>query len=131
MFHHVKLPVSDVSHSRDWYQRVLGLKPDLEFVEHGTLMGVVLHNPDSGLRLALRQDPNRAAALSGFDPIALNVATLVDLRSWADRLDRLGEPTGGIVRGHRGSVLIGLRDPDGIEIRFYTKERDEYPIQAE
>ena len=29
-FHHVKLPVSDVAASRDWYQRVLGFRVDIE-----------------------------------------------------------------------------------------------------
>lgn len=33
--HHVKLPVSDVVASRDWYQRTLGLELDIEFVEEG------------------------------------------------------------------------------------------------
>jgi catechol 2,3-dioxygenase-like lactoylglutathione lyase family enzyme len=31
-FHHVKLPVSDVARSRDWYQRVLGFEVVIEFV---------------------------------------------------------------------------------------------------
>ncbi len=34
-FHHVKLPVSDVARSRDWYGEVMGLRVDLEFVEDG------------------------------------------------------------------------------------------------
>ncbi|MGH3982378.1 MAG: hypothetical protein ACRDST_06755 [Pseudonocardiaceae bacterium] len=38
------------------------------------------------------------------------------------RLDGLGEPHGGIVTGHAGWVLVGLHDPDGIEIRLYTLE---------
>jgi hypothetical protein len=29
--------------------------------------------------------------------------------------------TGGVVTGHKGgSVLVGLHDPDGIEIRLYA-----------
>ncbi|HZG92180.1 MAG TPA: VOC family protein, partial [Pseudonocardia sp.] len=31
-FHHVKLPVSDVAASREWYQRVLGFRTEIEFV---------------------------------------------------------------------------------------------------
>jgi hypothetical protein len=34
---------------------------------------------------------------------------------------RGGEPHGGIVQGHKGgSVLVGLHDPDGIELRLYA-----------
>jgi catechol 2,3-dioxygenase-like lactoylglutathione lyase family enzyme len=119
-FHHVKLPVTDVARSRDWYERVLGLRATLEFVEDGTLMGLALSDAGNTLQLALRHDPPRARALAGFDPIALSVPTLRDLKTWRQRLDDLQEPHGGIVQGHKGQVIVGLHDPDGIEIRFYT-----------
>ncbi|MGI5290579.1 VOC family protein [Nonomuraea polychroma] len=118
-FHHVKLPVTDVQRSRDWYERVLGLRLFIEFVEDGKLMGVALRDANNTLDVALRQDPVRAAAMAGFDPMALCVPTLRDLKAWQQRLDDLAEPHGGIVTGHVGQVLVGLHDPDGIEIRFY------------
>lgn len=120
-FHHVKLPVSDVMRSRDWYGRVLGLRTALEFVEEGVLMGVALADPGGSLQLALRQDPDRAKAWSGFDPVALRVPTPADLAAWRARLDGLGEPHGAVVTGHIGHVLVGLHDPDGIEIRLYVE----------
>ena len=98
-FHHVKLPVSNVERSRAWYQRVLNLVPHIDFVEDGVLMGVAMSSPDGSLELALRQDSVRAKALAGFDPFALAVPTHSDLQQWRDRLDRLGEPHGGIVDG--------------------------------
>src|SRR5450432_1149011 len=116
-FHHVKLPVTDVVRSRDWYERVLGLQTQLEFVEDGTLMGVALRDANDTVQLAERHDPARAAALAGFDPIALYVPTRDDLQAWKQRLDDLAEPHGGIVTGHVGWVIIGLHDPDGIEVR--------------
>jgi catechol 2,3-dioxygenase-like lactoylglutathione lyase family enzyme len=122
-FHHVKLPVADVQRSRDWYVRVLGMETQLEFVEDGVLMGVALRDPGRTVGLAVRHDPGRAASLAGFDPIALRVPTLDDLRAWEQRLDDLGERHGGIVAGHVGSVIVGLHDPDGIEVRFYTDEK--------
>ncbi|WP_030511336.1 VOC family protein [Microbispora rosea] len=118
-FHHVKLPVTDVERSRDWYERVLGLRVFIEFVEDGTLMGVALRDASDVVDVALRKDPVRAAAMAGFDPMALCVPTLRDLKAWQQRLDDLNEPHGGIVTGHVGQVLVGLHDPDGIEIRFY------------
>ena len=51
------------------------------------------------------------------------VPTHSDLQQWRDRLDRLGEPHGGIVVGHIGWVIAGVHDPDGIEVRLYTVER--------
>lgn len=118
-FHHVKLPVSDVPRSRDWYGRVLGMRTQLEFVEEGVLMGVSLTDPDQTLTLALRHDPGRAGHLAGFDPVALCVPSQDALLAWQQRLDDLGEAHGEILAGHVGQVLVGLQDPDGIEIRFY------------
>ena len=119
-FHHVKLPVSDIERSREWYERVLGLTVDIEFVEDGTVLGLAL--VDAGtVSIALRVDPARAAAMSGFDAMALAVPTRAGVARWQERLDELGEPHAGILTGHRGgSVLVGLRDPDGIEIRLYA-----------
>src|SRR3989442_15793677 len=56
-FHHVKLPVTDLARSRDWYARVLGLQTHIEFVEGGVLMGVAMRDPDDSIGLALRHDP--------------------------------------------------------------------------
>ena len=119
-FHHVKLPVSDVVRSRDWYARVLDLHIVLEFVEEGILMGVALGDPAGTVSVALRHDPARAAAMAGFDPIALLVPTCDELSAWEQRLNDLGAPHGGIITGHAGWVIVGLHDPDGIEIRLYT-----------
>jgi catechol 2,3-dioxygenase-like lactoylglutathione lyase family enzyme len=120
-FHHVKLPVSDLSRSREWYTSVLGLTVEIEFVEDGVLRGVALAGTTGDLRLALRLDPVRAAALAGFDPVALLVPKREDVESWRDRLDDLGQSHGDVVTGHGGgSVLVGLHDPDGIEIRLYA-----------
>jgi catechol 2,3-dioxygenase-like lactoylglutathione lyase family enzyme len=124
-FHHVKLPVADVDRSRDWYQRVLGLELSMEFVEDGVLMGVALRSPDGSVQLAARHDPARAAALAGFDPIALGVPTRIGLEEWLRGFDGLGEQHGGIVTGHVGWLIVGLHDPDGIEVRLYTLEEHE------
>jgi catechol 2,3-dioxygenase-like lactoylglutathione lyase family enzyme len=120
-FHHVKLPVSDVARSRDWYERVLGFTVDIEFVEDGVLRGVGLAHEGMSVQIALRHDPDRAKAMSGFDAGALLVPTRDDVHAWKARLDEAGEPHGGIVTGHRGgAVLVGLQDPDGIELRLYA-----------
>jgi catechol 2,3-dioxygenase-like lactoylglutathione lyase family enzyme len=118
-FHHLKLPVADLARSRDWYARVLGLQTRIEFTENGVLMGVAMRDPGGTVDLGLRHDPVRAAALAGFDPLALRVPSQAALDAWLQRLEDLGERHGGIVTGHAGRVLIGLHDPDGIEVRLY------------
>jgi len=66
-----------------------------------------------------RHAPERAAAMAGFDPIAIGVPTGDKVVAWRQRLDDLGVPHGGIVSGHFGAkLLVGLHDPDGLEIRL-------------
>jgi catechol 2,3-dioxygenase-like lactoylglutathione lyase family enzyme len=120
--HHTKLPVSDVEQSRDWYIRVLRFEQGIDFVEEGRLMGVALRVPHQDWSFALRRDPERAKALSGYDPLALAVATRRDLEAWMAHLDREGVGHTPIQQGHIGWVM-GLFDPDGIELRLYTLER--------
>ena len=62
--HHVKIPVSDVRASSEWYLRVLGLQVAIEFIEDGELRGVALTAPGGSASIALRHDPERAAALA-------------------------------------------------------------------
>lgn len=119
-FHHVKLPVTDVARSRDWYARVLDFELRMEFVEDGVLMGVAMWDAGRTVSLALRCDPDRAKALAGFDPIAIDIPSVADLEAWRDRLTASGEKHDGIIQGHAGSVLVGLHDPDDLEIRLYT-----------
>lgn len=118
--HHVKIPVSDVRVSTEWYERVLGLEVEIEFVEDGELRGVAL-NTAGGTPIALRQDPERAAALSGFDLIAIGVPTREGVQAGVEHFASIDQRHGGIVTGHRGgSVLVVLNDPDDIEIRLYA-----------
>ncbi len=119
--HHLKIPVSDVRVSIEWYRRVLGLEVSIEFVEDGELRGVALNAPEGNTPIALRHDPERAAALAGFDLLAIAVPTRDGVRAWVEYLDSIDQRHGGIVTGHHGgSVLVGLRDPDGVEIRLYA-----------
>ena len=120
-FHHVKLPVSDLAASRRWYEGVLGLQVEKEFSEDGLVRGVVMRDADNTINFALRQDADRARGLSGFDAVALRVPTRDAVSVWRVHLDSLGEDHGGIVTGSGGgAVLVGLHDPDGIEIRLYA-----------
>jgi catechol 2,3-dioxygenase-like lactoylglutathione lyase family enzyme len=121
-YHHIKVPVSDVVRSRQWYVCVLGFEPELEFAEDGALRGVALYHPAADVRLALRHDPARAAALAGFDVTALAVSTRQDLGLVAERARSAGAVAGQLARGREGWTC-DLTDPDGLIVRLYTHER--------
>jgi catechol 2,3-dioxygenase-like lactoylglutathione lyase family enzyme len=117
--HHVKLPVTDVERSRDWYAGAFGFTCELEFREDGRLVGVGLQHPDGDLRLALREDPARAAALAGFDTVCLAVGTRADLDELLSDLDRRGIAHGIPVPGRNGDA-VDVPDPDGHLVRIHT-----------
>jgi catechol 2,3-dioxygenase-like lactoylglutathione lyase family enzyme len=117
--HHLKLPVTDVERSREWYRRALGFVDEVEFREDGVLRGVGLRHIEADLRLALREDPERARALAGFDTFCLAVGIRDDLDVLLTRLDELGIPHTDPVPGHRGWAA-DVPDPDGHVVRVHT-----------
>ena len=125
--HHLKLPVSDLARSREWYHSRLGYRVETEFVEQGTLMGYGLAHPNGGPPLGLRLDPGRARAAAGFDYFAIGVPDRAAIDDLASRLDALGESHAGVHRASLGWILPLLHDPDGHEVRFYTMEHHTDP----
>ena len=120
--HHLKLPVTDLARSLDWYRSRLGYDVQVEFVERGTLMGYALAHPAGGPNLGLRLDPDRARAAAGFDYFAIGVPDKPALDELARKLDALGQPHAGVHRACLGWILPEVLDPDGHALRFYTME---------
>ena len=125
--HHLKLPVTDLARSLDWYQSRLGYQVVAEFVEQGKLMGYAMAHPNGGPPLALRLDPDRARAAAGFDYFSIGVPDKGAIGRLADRLTALGEEHAGVHWASIGWILPLLHDPDGHEIRFYTHEHHTEP----
>ena len=118
--HHLKLPVTDLARSLEWYRSRLGYDVQVEFVEHGTLMGLALTHPAGGPDLGLRLDPDRARAAAGFDYFAIGVPDKAAMDALARKLDGLGQPHLGVHRASLGWILPEVLDPDGHALRFYT-----------
>ncbi|HEY3878197.1 MAG TPA: VOC family protein [Trebonia sp.] len=118
--HHLKLPVTDLARSREWYQSRLGYQVQIEFTEQGKVMGYVLAHPNGGPPLGLRLDPERARAAAGFDYFSIGVPDKEAIEELAARLSSLGEVHAGVHWATIGWILPELHDPDGHEVRFYT-----------
>ena len=121
--HQLKLPVTDLARSREWYQTRLGYRVQIEFVEQGQLIGYGLEHPNGGPVLGLRLNRERARAAAGFDYFAIGVPGKDAIEQLAARLTALGEQHAGVHWASIGWILPHLHDPDGHEIRFYTHQR--------
>jgi catechol 2,3-dioxygenase-like lactoylglutathione lyase family enzyme len=128
--HHLKLPVTDLARSLDWYQSRLGYQVQVEFVEQGQLMGYGLAHPAGGPDLGLRLDPARARAAAGFDYFAVGVPDRAAMIELAARLDALGQAHAGVHEASFGWILPEVPDPDGHALRFYTVEHHTDPHAA-
>jgi len=118
----VKLPVTDLPRSLAWYQQVFGVEPWIEFPdEGGVVRGVACSVPGLGeTGIALRENPDAARGIAGFDPMNWHVPDRPDLEAWALFLDDLGIPHSPVIDASLGWLLV-FHDPDGIEHHLYTR----------
>ena len=118
--HHVKIPVTDLVRSRAWYEPLFELVPLTEFRDDhdGVVRGVSYHSLGN-LALALREHPDAARGLAGYDCFAMMLRGRPDVEHWCGRLDAFGIAHSDIIDVPIGSILT-FADPDGIELRFYS-----------
>lgn len=120
--HHLKLPVSDLDRSIEWYRTRLGYRVVIEWHEHDKLTGVSMEHPNGGPGLGLAHSPERAKASAGFDYFAIGVPDRAAMLALAEHLSSLGDSHAGVHFATLGWILPKLHDPDGHEVRFYTTE---------
>lgn len=128
---HVRLTVTDIDRSKQFYQRLLGSQPVIDMSEHLDQPGVredperffggcVFQVGDQvlGLRPATtdaRFDP----AGVGLDHVSLAVASVDDLHASAARLDEAGVDHGEIRElSDAGMVILSFQDPDDINVEL-------------
>jgi catechol 2,3-dioxygenase-like lactoylglutathione lyase family enzyme len=122
--HHVKIPVTDLTRARAWYERLFGFRASWEFPDaDGVVRGVAgeMHGLGDVL-VALRENPQAAAGCRGFDPIGFAVQDRADLEAWAAHLDTLGIRHSPVIEASIGWLLV-FNDPDGLELHVYTWAR--------
>jgi glyoxylase I family protein len=128
---HVRLTVTDIARSREFYDRVFALPVALEVpadADEGTrqqlgfLYGGVIYRLGAGL-LGLRPvapdgdrfDEDRV----GLDHVSFAVRDADAVQAAARRPEELGVPHSGVKDLGR-SVLVEFRDPDGIALELYA-----------
>jgi catechol 2,3-dioxygenase-like lactoylglutathione lyase family enzyme len=117
--HHVKLPVSDIVASRAFYEDLFTLNVLHDFLDGDGGARGVAYAPIGGVSLGLREDPVRATAQRGYDPLAFSVEDNMAIHAWIAHLGSHGIPVTGPAAGTTG-LVVGFDDPDGITIVLYS-----------
>jgi catechol 2,3-dioxygenase-like lactoylglutathione lyase family enzyme len=119
--HHVKIPVTDLARSADWYSRVFGLSVTIEFPDaDGVVRGLGGEVPGLGdTLLTLRVNPKAAEGCQGFDPVSFAVGDHCDITAWAAHLDELGIAHSPVIEASVGWLLV-FDDPDGLQLHLYS-----------
>jgi catechol 2,3-dioxygenase-like lactoylglutathione lyase family enzyme len=127
----VKIPVTDLQRSVNWYRRVFGLRLAWEFGDHGVVTGAVLTDDAERFLIGLRRRDNVSGepSLAGFDVVSLGVPSVDVLRALAERFDEIGVEHGPLFdRGPGGGVQLDVPDPDGTVIRILSPFGDHAPF---
>ncbi|NUR85390.1 MAG: VOC family protein [Nonomuraea sp.] len=116
---HLKVFVTDLARSAEWYTKVFDLRHELSFQDaDGVIRGMQFGFPVAALKLALRQHPEWVNY--DADPFAL-ATTRQSLDAWDVRLGELGVVRTPVLRAS-GGYALGFRDPDGTQLRLYAED---------
>lgn len=129
--HHVRLTVTDIGRSRDFYTQVFGSAPALDF--SGTGDAGISEDPHRlyggcvfifgqhivGLRPVAPTGDRFESTRVGLDHIGLSVGSVADLQAAAERLAALGITHGEVTElGAFGLAILSLQDPDDINLEL-------------
>jgi glyoxylase I family protein len=120
--HHLRITVTDPARTRDFYTKLLGFSPMMDFPD-----GFLVTNGSIFLGLRTGPDASRSAAGARFDPnnigldhLSLSVSSKADLETAQTQARAMGVPCGDIVDfgPQFGFYVLMLEDPDGIQIEL-------------
>lgn len=129
--HHIKLPATDISKTRDFYVHIVGLEyiPKYDHrTKDGHLFAFLLRLPGdsvSNTMIEIRYNPAPAEAQKGWDPITYGVRTKNDVDEWKMFLDSKDVTCSRVFTALQAWVLCAL-DTDGKIVRLYTEETHEW-----
>ena len=126
---HVKLPVSDLRASVEWYAALMDLELTREFIEDGELRGAALTSAEGGFSFALRlrEHCTSRPVLAGFDAVALHMQSRDALAHLRDRCAALGVNCTPIQDRGDNEAIVDVTDPDGTVLRFYWVRQTDEP----
>ncbi len=118
--HHVRLPVSDLAISTQFWADLLGYEVNFEFPGPDGPAGVALKHPDGGPNLVLWHDPVLAELSARFPWFAIGCRSAAQVRELKEKLDERGIANGGIQDAFVQIKLPFVEDPDGHLVGFYV-----------
>lgn len=131
-FHHVRLTVTDIARSKEFYTRLLGAEPAVDTSASVDEPGVRKDPAQfyggcvfsfGGQLLGLRPVANEGDTFQstrvGLDHLSLAVGSRDDLVAAAARLDEAGTPHGDIIDlAPMGLAILSIQDPDDINLEL-------------
>jgi catechol 2,3-dioxygenase-like lactoylglutathione lyase family enzyme len=126
--HHVRLPVSDLAGSVQFWSDILGYEVNFEFPGEDGPPGIALKHTNGGPNLVLWLDPALAKLTSGFPWFAVGCRSAEEIYELKERLDERGIANGGIQDAFVQIKLPFVEDPDGHLIGFYVVLDDSLPV---
>jgi catechol 2,3-dioxygenase-like lactoylglutathione lyase family enzyme len=130
--HHVRLTVTDIARSKDFYVRLLGTGPAVDFSDQAG-DPEVLEDPSRiyggcvfalgdqllGLRPAAEAGDRFESTRVGLDHLSLAVGSPEDLQAIAARLDAADVEHGEVMElAGFGIAILSVQDPDDINLEF-------------
>ena len=130
--HHVRLTVTDIARSRDFYIRLLGAGPAVDFSDQAgdpdvredpsrIYGGCVFSVGDQllGLRPVAEAGDRFRSTRVGLDHLSLAVGTAEELHAAAARLDAAGVEHGEVMElAGFGIAILSVQDPDDINLEL-------------
>jgi len=124
--HHLKLAVSDLDTSLQWYESAFSAvrisEADHRRATDGSLYAYILTVPGLGTLLELRLHPERARAHRLFDPITIAVEDRAALGQWDTFLTERKIVHSPVITAVQAWLVVA-EDPDGNRLRLYTMEK--------
>ncbi|WP_148613024.1 VOC family protein [Nocardioides rubriscoriae] len=134
--HHVRITVTDIARSKDFYSNLFGREPQIDATEHHGEPGAA-EDPQRfyggcifavegqlfGLRPVAAPGDRFDSTRVGLDHVSFSVATKAELTAAAERLDAAGIVNGGVtsLTGF-GMSILSFQDPDDINLELLAPE---------